>query len=205
MSILTLDDVVQANKIFDRIYETFQQRVALFNFKLKRSPGMRLLKSVRNYENALNTLSKDEMFCNLWNEFSCIELGGELRVNALKNKEFISHCERLLDGSHEIFRFAQPLAHKFGISDIKLIKVVAEKLVNEITKWKYQAIAMTRSDIYQFDFCIADIRSVIEKCQALLDFDSNIESVIEVEHSLLHEWWNLIELKHATAKQLHLQ
>lgn len=203
MSTLTLDDVKQANDIFDRIYETFRLRKALFNFKLKRSPEMRMFKSVRHYEESLSKLSEDDIFCDLWNQFTCVELGDELRENTLKKRDFIAHCKRLLDGSHEIFQFSQPLSTHIGVDDVRLLKVVAEKLVEEIVQWKYQAIAMTRTDFWQFDFCIADICCVIEKCQAVLNLDEYVESVTTVAQPLLHEWWETIEKHHANAKYLH--
>lgn len=202
MSTLTLNDVTKAHEIFSHIYKAFQQRVTLFNFKLKRSPEMRVLKSVRNYESALNALSKNEMFRELWNEFTCIELGGKLRENALENKEFISHCEHLLNGSHKVFQFAKPLANNLSVDDIKLIKVVAEKIVDEIIQWKQQAAKKNRTDTWQFDFCVADIHSVIEKCQALMQFNKTVRAVI-VEPTLLIEWWELVERQHAIAKQAH--
>lgn len=202
MLTLTLDHVKKAETIFDDIYKIYQQRVALFNFKLKRSPELVSLKSVKNYSEALKKLAQDDTFCDLWNAFYCVELGGELKEQTLKDRSFIQHCNALLDGSHEIFHFSNPLSTPIGVDDVKLIKVVAEKLVEEITQWKYQALAMTKTDFWKFDFCVAEIRCVIEKCQAVLDLNTQMASMITLDHQLLIEWWEMIDKNHLTAMNL---
>lgn len=205
MYILMLDDAIKANQIFENLYHNLQQRVKLFNFKLKRSPGLASIKSVTTYVEGLQKLSKDDSLCDLWNDFTCVELGGELRDNTLKDRTFISHCRRLLDGSHEMFQFSQPLSKSIDVTDVKLIKMVAEKLAAEIAQWKVHSIANTRTDFWQFDFCIADIRCVIEKCQAILDLNAQVDTTVTVEQTLFYEWWESIEKHYAVALKLNQQ
>lgn len=202
MFTLTFDDATKASQIFERIYDNLQQRAALFNFKLKRSPELVEIKSIRKYMDGLQKLSKDDLLCDLWNDFTCVELGDELRQSTLAKHNFIQHCRALLDGSHEIFHFSKPLSTQIGVDDLKLIKVVAEKLVDEITMWKSQAVEMTRSDFWQFDFCTAEIRCVIAKCQTVMELDSLVDSNVTVDQTLFHEWWDTIDKNRAIAVQL---
>lgn len=203
MFTLIFDDATKASQIFERIYDNFQQRVALFNFKLKRSPELAEIKSFRKYMDGLQKLSKDDLFCDLWNDFTCVELGDELRQNTLAKHSFIQHCRALLDSSHEIFHFSKPLSTQIGVDDLKLVKVVAEKFVDEITMWKSQAVEMARSDFWQFDFCIAEVRCVIAKCQAVMELDAFVNSTTTIEQSLFHEWWEILDKNRMVALNLH--
>lgn len=202
MTTLTLDDVKKAGTIFDEIFESYQQRKALFNFKLKRSPELATFRSVKNYAKGLKKLAQDGTFCDLGNAFTCVELGGDLQESTLKEGDFIEQCKALLDSSHKIFQFSNPLSTQIGVDDVKLVKVVAEKYVDEITKWKNQAIAMTKTDFWKFDFCIADIRCVIAKCQAVLELDELVESNTSLDYELLIEWWEMIDKHHFAAKSI---
>lgn len=204
MSTLTLDDVKQANDIFDNAYQLFLKRVALIKFKLKRSPELKVFKSVQKYENELDTLSKDSVICDLWNDFTCVELGGELREKTMEDRDFIHHCRGLLEGSHKILQYANPFTSEISVDDVKLLKIVSEKLVDEITGWKSQAIAMTKMDFWAFDFCIAEIHCVIEKCQAVLEL-THYQQNVTVEWKLFHSWWETIEINQSSAQQLHCQ
>lgn len=203
MLTLTLDDIKKANTIFDCAYKAFKDRVMLFNFKLKRSPEIKMFKSVREYSTALNKLSENDTMGELGNDFTCIELGGELQEHTLKNHDFIQHCIRLLDGSHELLKFGRPVKYPADIEDVKLVKVIAEKSAMESEQWKKQVIEKGGLDYWQIDFCIADFRCVAQKCQSTIDLDAQVESSVTVSRALIQEWWNTIEKNQSVSQQIY--
>lgn len=205
MSTLTLDDIKQADDIFTQTYEIIKQRIAFLEFKWGRSPEMKSLKSIKKYEEDLNTFYHSNDTSDLWtNLFNCVEIGGELRDKALNDKHFVQHCERLLDGSHEMFQYAKPFKHKIGIADVKPIKANAEKLVEDILAWKQKIGHIYYLHGYKFDFCLADLECIIKKCDIILS-DFSAESNVTVDWRLLQEWWNTIETSQSIAQTLYHQ
>lgn len=190
MTTLSFEQVSQAYEIYQSSYQAYKKYVSVLKFKAERSPNLMTLKSFQTRINQVNALLKNPGFCELGNDFTCVfELDcEELKQTSLNNAQFIQQCEQLLAGTHQMLQFSTS-TYCCHYADIQFLKEVAERHAKKYTELR--ANTMIQKNSYQFDFCLADIHCVIEKCQAILT--TIAPSELAMDYSLLHDWWQTID------------